>query len=91
MDKMQPYELNIICESLHLRVKDSWEQARLISYLTAQVNSKKRIKPTDVIKFAWESEDTQTHDTSTLTLDEVNRIKEMALIREKQLKEKGII
>ena len=90
---MKPYELVIICDSLHLRVKDSWEQARLISYVIAQGNSTKRIKPTDIINFGWE----QTEDnkpivqSNELTLNDVEQIKAIALQREKLLKEKGII
>lgn len=88
---MKSYELSIICESLHLRTKDSWEQARMISYLIAQSNSTKKLKPTDIIKFAWENEKHTEVQSSTLTLNDVDRIKAMALQREKQLKEKGII
>lgn len=93
---MKPYELSIICDSLHLRTKDSWEQARLISYMVAQVNSKKRLKPTDIIKFAWEQPKSDKSkvsqsDSHTYTVEEVEAIKARALQREKELKEKGII
>lgn len=96
LDKMKPYELSIICESLHLRTKDAWEQTRMLSYIMAQVNSKKRLKPTDIIKFAWEKEQENgnkpiSSHSKTLTLDEVNKIKQLALQREQRLKEKGII
>lgn len=94
LDKMKPYELSIICESLHLRTKDSWEQARMLGYIIAQVNSKKKLKPSDIIKFAWEKEHTNTHTQTAnkqLTADDVENIKAMALQREKKLKEKGII
>jgi hypothetical protein len=90
---MKPYELQIICDSLHLRIKDSWEQARMISYVTAQVNSKKRLRPNDLITFAWESTDQQQaqQQEPTLTMEDVKRIKKAAKEREKLLKEKGII
>jgi hypothetical protein len=89
---MKPYELSIICDSLHLRQKDSWEQARLISYITAQSNSTKKLKPTDIIKFAWEQTDEKQPTVSKpVTSDDVEQIKAMALLREKKLKEKGII
>ena len=93
LDRMKPYELQIICDSLHLRIKDSWEQARMISYVTAQVNSKKRLRPTDLISFAWESTDQQQaqQQETTLTMEDVERIKIAAKEREKLLKEKGII
>ncbi len=93
LDQMKPYELQIICDSLHLRIKDSWEQARMISYVTAQVNSKKRLRPNDLITFAWESTDQQQaqQQEPTLTMEDVKRIKKAAKEREKLLKEKGII
>lgn len=90
LDKMQFYELNIICDSLHLRQKDNWEQARLVAYIIAQVNSKKRLKPTDIIKFGWEDKINKPQE-QTMTLNDVERIKQMAAEREKILKEKGII
>lgn len=93
LDKLKPYELSIICESLHLRQKDSWEQARLIAYVIAQSNSTKRLKPSDIIKFGWEQTDDKqtTNQSNTITLEEFERIKAMALQREKVLKDKGII
>ena len=90
LDKMKPYELTIICEKLHLRTKDQWEQARMISYLIAQVNSNKKLKPTDIINFAWEKQVTK-EEPHNYSIDEVERIKTIALEREKKLKEKGII
>lgn len=93
LDKMKPYELSIICDSLHLRNKDSWEQARMIAYIMAQVNSTKRLKPTDIIKFGWENEnqDETTTPNKPLTKEDVERIKAIALQREKELKKLGII
>ena len=65
----------------------------MMAYVTAQVNSKKRLKPTDIIKFAWEKqkENTNTKLVKPLTVSDVEQIKAMALQREKELKEKGII
>lgn len=94
MDKMKPYELSIICDSLHLRVKDSWEQSRMIAYMIAQTNSTKRLKPTDIIKFGWEKDKDKEHKTQhakPLTLEDVDAIKARALQRQKELMEKGII
>lgn len=91
---MKPYELAIICDSLHLRHKESWEQARMVAYITAQANSSKRLKPSDIITFPWEkeNEDTQASvQNKPLTNEDVEAIKAAALDRERQLKEKGII
>lgn len=54
---MQFYEVSSLLESYYLKHKDSWEQARLIAYMTAQVNSKNTISPEDIIKFYWEKND----------------------------------
>lgn len=63
LDKMQTYEISSLMEYGYYRNKDQWEQARLIAYVMAQVNSRKPIKPTDIIKFDWdgrqEKEDAQ--------------------------------
>ena len=92
LDRMKPYELTIICDSLHLRVKESWEQTRMISYLIAQTNSKKRLKPTDLMQFQWEhTDDVKQPKTKPLTIEDVERIKAQAIERENSLKEKGII
>lgn len=54
---MQFYELDSILDSYYMRNKDSWEQARLIAYMTARVNSKGDLSPTDIIKFHWENDE----------------------------------
>ena len=55
----------------------------------AQVNSQKHLKPTDIIKFAWEK--TDKSNTQPMTIEDFERLKAAALEREKLLKEKGII
>lgn len=54
------YELKIILQSSHLKCKDSWEQCRMIAYTTAQVNSSKKLKETDIMQFAWDDKETVT-------------------------------
>lgn len=56
LDDMQFYEIDSLLDSYYLKHKDSWEQARLIAYMTAQVNSKNTISPEDIIKFHWEKD-----------------------------------
>ncbi len=87
---MKPYELNIICDSLHLRTKDNWEQSRLIAFVMAQANSKRKLKPTDIVKFAWEKEK-EKKEAARITSEDMEEIKKVALLREKKLKEIGII
>lgn len=61
--------------------------------MVAQCNSTKKLKPTDIIKFGWEQQTTEetTPPSKPLTLEDVERIKAMAMIRQTELKEKGII
>jgi len=61
----------------------------MLAYITAQVNSTKKLKPTDIIKFAWENVDEATPINKPLTQEDVERIKAKALEREKELKAKG--
>ena len=56
LDEMQMYEINALMDNKHLAVKDSWEQSRMIAYIIAQVNSKKKLNPDDIIKFSWDEE-----------------------------------
>ena len=69
---MQPYELEAVIENYHKKHKESWEQARLISYITAQVNSTKKLKPTDIIKFSWDEE----HKSEEADWNEIKAMRE---------------
>ena len=54
LDRMEMYEVNALIKNQYRRHKDDWEQARLIAYIIAQCNSKKRMKLTDIVQFPWE-------------------------------------
>ena len=43
------YELEPLISNIHKKNKESWEQARLVSYMIAQCNSSKKLKPSDII------------------------------------------
>lgn len=55
LDRMKPYELGIILNNLNLSVKNDWEVARQIMYVTAQTQSTKRLKPQDIMKLPWDN------------------------------------
>lgn len=57
---MEMYEVESLLDGYYLKNKDGWEQARLVAYMTAQVNSTKSLSPKDIMKFHWEDEDTPT-------------------------------
>lgn len=54
LDRMEFYEMECLMENFQNKKKDSWEQARMISYLIAQCNSSKPLKPNDILKFPWD-------------------------------------
>jgi hypothetical protein len=81
---MQVYELNLILSQLQYRNKNSWEQTRFISYIVAQTNSSKKLKPTDIIKFAWDNEKETDKDTNISKTD-IDRLKAKAKMIAKTL------
>ena len=72
---MQMYELEPLISNIHKKNKESWEQTRLLAYITAQVNSTKKLKPTDIISFSWDEDST---GETTISNEDVQRLKEKA-------------
>lgn len=67
MDEMQPYEIDSILNDRSYKNRDLWEQTRMIMYIIAQVNSKRKLSPSDIIAFPWDNtkdEEIGTSDTS---------------------------
>jgi hypothetical protein len=58
LDRIQTYEIEALIENMWMKSKESWEQARLQAYLTAQVNSTKKIDMTEFMTFPWEKVET---------------------------------
>lgn len=69
------YEIEPLISNIHKKNKESWEQARLISYVMVQCNSSKKLKPTDIIKFCWDEEDSTS---TSISNDDIRRLKEKA-------------
>ena len=61
---MQEYEVNTIIENLPYLDRNSWEQHRFQIYSSVQMNSKKKISPTDIMQFAWDNSKEETSITS---------------------------
>lgn len=72
LDKMQLYEIPTLVKNMNLKHKDAWEQARFNSFITAQVNSTKKLKPTDLMRFSW---DVEVKEDTTITKDEIERLR----------------
>ncbi len=73
---MEWYEINAALKYQHYNFKENWEQARMIAYVVAQVNSKKRLKIEDIIKFPWDK-DLNATDT-IITKEDIERLNKMA-------------
>lgn len=71
---MQQYEIKSLMDFGYYRHKEDWEQTRLISYLIAQTNSKKKLKLQDIIKFKWEGES----ESTKITNEEINELAKQA-------------
>lgn len=57
---LEEWEIGILAESLKYAERNEWERTRFLSYITAQCQSTKKMKPTDIIKFPWEKSETKT-------------------------------
>jgi uncharacterized membrane protein len=53
---MKTYEATEILGSIQYRDRDNKDMARMIAQVIAQVNSKKTIKSTDIVKFPWDDD-----------------------------------
>ena len=70
------YELPALLSNIYKRNKESWEQTRLLSYITAQVNSTKKLNITDIMKFSWDAEKIKAE--TSITNDDIARLRDKA-------------
>ena len=82
LDNMEWYEINAAMKYNYYSSKSGWEQARLVAYMIAQVNSKCTLQMEDIVKFPWEVEDDEPSKTS-ITKEEIEHLQREA---EKYLK-----
>lgn len=77
LDEMEMYEIRALLNYEYYSHKDEWEQARMIAYMIAQVNSKKKLTYQDITKFYWENEEQEEHETS-ITKQDIERLRQRA-------------
>lgn len=53
---MKTYEVAEYLGSIQYRGRDSKDMARMIAQVIAQIYSKNTVKPTDIVKFPWDSD-----------------------------------
>ena len=87
MDICTEWEINDMIDNIPYLDRNLWESQRLNAYITAQVNSKKKLTQQDVCKFKWEDKniedfvkDEKDYEIST---DDINRLKDIAAQWEK--------
>lgn len=73
LDEMQWYEINAALKYNYYAVKDNWEQARLITYMIAQTNSKHKLKFEDIATFPWENEKDVDKPISKEDIERLNK------------------
>lgn len=86
---MKFYEIPELVKGLNLKSRESWEQTRLLAYMTAQVNSTKTIKPTDILRFEWDYEKEPDDKEKTISKADVKRLSKKTDEVLKKLKKNG--
>ena len=74
MDKMQPYELPILLSKMNLSVKWDLEMTRHLMYIIAQVNSKRKLKLTDIMKFDWDGKKRKAVGVDMEKMEELSKM-----------------
>lgn len=84
MDSLQEYEIEPIVQNIPFIEKGDWERTRFLAYCNIQKSSSKKLKPTDLISFPWEKEESSTDQINSnsepLTKENIQRLKEQAKI-----------
>lgn len=83
MDYMQEYEVRDILEYIPYLDRNSWEQCRYAMYSNIQMNSTKPIKATEIIKFPWDNITDEIAKETTISKDEIERLKNKAKLIQK--------
>jgi hypothetical protein len=87
MDMMEMYEVDCLMSHLYLASKDTWEQTRLMGYISAQTHSTKHMSMSDIVTFPWEENAAHHHDTSMSNADK-RRLEQKAKQLEKLMNKK---
>lgn len=83
---MKPYEVNLLLQNIEYSDKSSWEQTRMQMYITAQVNSSKKLKPTDILSLPWDNEN--NNKVTKISNEDKQRLrKKSELLRKKLLQQ----
>lgn len=70
------YEIQPLINNIYKNNRENWERTRLLAYIIAQINSSKRLNPSDIISFNWDVDDTISN--TTISNEDIKRLKEKA-------------
>lgn len=77
MDKCTLWEIEDIIEYIPYTDRNLWEASRINSYITAQTQSTKKLKVTDILKFEWDKGITEESIT-TISNEDIERLRNKA-------------
>lgn len=73
------YELELILSNYSYHYRNNWEMTRNISYIIAQTNSTKKLKPQDIMKFDWDNvSNTTTKKNEKLSEKDIEMFRQKA-------------
>lgn len=76
LDEMPLYLVDLLLSKAYIIDQAAAERMRLMCWMTAQVNSKKPLKPEDIITFSWERE--AERDNEPMTPERWESLQKMA-------------
>lgn len=79
MDECTMWELNDIVENIPYLDRNIWESQRLNAFITAQVNTKKKLSMKDICEFKWEQTEIEEEHNIEITNDEIERLKKLSM------------
>lgn len=77
MEECTEWELNDIVSNIPYVDRNIWEASRMQAYVTAQVNSRKKLELTDICKFKWEETPEEETDIE-ITDSDIERLKKLS-------------
>lgn len=87
MDDCHIWEINDIVDNIPYIDRNSWEQARLLAYIGAQVHSTKKLDIADIIQFKWDGPNEKNTEISN---NDIQRLKNKSEMLQKMMKEKKL-
>lgn len=76
LDEMEMYEIRALLDYEYYSHKDEWEQTRMVAYMIAQTNCKKKLSYQDITKFYWEKQEEE--EKKGISKEDVERLRKKA-------------